>query len=68
MRINAVGDLSFDFDIYDDENDEANSGLHSVAPLLARIQRRTTDDTECLDIGNNADVARLRHRGEVQQW
>ena len=57
MRINAVADLSFDFDIYDDENDEANSGLHSLAPLLVRIQRRTTDDTECLDIGNAADVA-----------
>ena len=56
MRINAVADLSFDFDIYDDENDEANSGLHSLAPLLVRIQRRTTDDTECLDIGNAADV------------
>ena len=38
MRINAVADLSFDFDIYDDENDEANSGLHSAAPLLVRIQ------------------------------
>ena len=57
MRVNAVADLSFDFDIYDDENDEANSGLHSLAPLLVRIQRRTTDDTECLDIGNAADVA-----------
>ena len=57
MRINAVADLSFDFDIYDDENDEANSGLHSVAPLLTRIQRRTTDDTECLDIGDAADAA-----------
>ena len=49
--------LSFDFDIYDDENDEANSGLHTLAPLLVRIQRRTTDKTECLDIGNAADVA-----------
>ena len=57
MRINAVADLSLDFDIYDDENDEANSGLHSLAPLLVRIQRRTTDDTECLDIGDAADEA-----------
>ena len=56
MRINVVADLSFDFDIYDDENDKANSGLHSLAPLLVRIQRRTTDDTECLDIGDAADA------------
>ena len=57
MRINAVADLSFDFDIYDDENDDHNSGLHSLAPLLVRIQRRTTDDTECLDIGDAATAA-----------
>ena len=56
-RINLVASLSFDFDIYDDENDEANSGLHSLAPLLVRIQRRTTDDTECLTIVDAATAA-----------
>ena len=53
-RINAVADLSFDFDVYDDEHEDHNSGLHSVAPLLVRIQRRDTSDTECLAIADAA--------------
>ena len=56
MRVNLAANLSFDFDIYDDLHEDHNSGLHTQAPLLVRIQRRTTDDTECLDIGNAADV------------
>ena len=67
-RINAVADLSFAFDIYDDENDEANSQLHSVAPLLVRVQRRTTDDTECLDIiddSGDGTVGQVENDDEV---
>ena len=40
---------TFNFDIFDDENDDHNSGLHSM-PLLASAQKRDTDGTDCLDI------------------
>ncbi|MDE2773552.1 MAG: hypothetical protein OXI46_07580, partial [Gemmatimonadota bacterium] len=56
MRLTAIPADGFSFDIYDDENDEANSGLHSLAPLLVRIQRRTTDKTECLAIDDLASA------------
>ena len=51
MRINT-GTPSLDFDIYDDENEDSNSGLHSV-PLWVSAQIRDTDDTDCLDITDN---------------
>ena len=53
-RINT-GSPSFDFDVFDDENEDSNSGLHSVAPLLVSAQIRDTDDTDCLDIGDGTD-------------
>ena len=56
MRLTAIPADGFSFDIYDDENDVANSGLHSLAPLLVRIQRRTTDKTECLAIDDLASA------------
>ena len=56
-RINVAAGLNFDFDIYDDENEDHNSELHSLAPLLVRIERRDPSDTECLAIGDAADVA-----------
>ena len=62
-RFTALAADALDFDIYDDESDVANSDLHSVAPLRVRIQRRTTDDTECLDIATGADGTTA---GEVQ--
>ena len=46
-----TGDPSFDFDVYDDENEDSNSGLHTL-PLLVTAQIRDTDDTDCLDIGD----------------
>ena len=46
-----TGDPSFDFDVYDDENEGSNSGLHTL-PLLVTAQIRDTDDTDCLDIGD----------------
>ena len=54
IRINA-GNPSFDFDIYDDENANSNSGLHTL-PLLVTVQIRDTDDTDCLDIGDAGAV------------
>ena len=58
MRINDIASLTTGllFDIYDDLHDDHNSGLHSMAPLLTRIQRRTTDDTECLAIDDAASA------------
>ena len=60
MRINAIAEIQtgegLSFDVYDDENDDYNSGLHSLAPLLVRIQRRTIDDTECLAIDDAASA------------
>ena len=44
-----TGDPSVDFDIYDDENEDSNSDLHSV-PLLVSAQIRDNDGTNCLDI------------------
>ena len=59
-RINAIAMVQtgdgLSFDIYDDEHDDHNSGLHTVAPLLVRIQRRTTDETECLAIDDAASA------------
>ena len=52
-RINT-GDPSMDFDVYDDEHDDHNSGLHSL-PLLASVQMRDTDDAGCLDISDDVD-------------
>ena len=45
-----TGSPSLDFDPYDDENEDHNSGLHSLAPLLVAASIRDTDDTDCLDI------------------
>jgi hypothetical protein len=56
-RINAVAGLSLAFDVYDDEHDDHNSGLHTVAPLLVRIQRRDASGTECLAITDAATAA-----------
>ena len=64
-RINLVAGLDFSFDVYDDENEDHNSGLHSVAPLLVRIQRRDTSDTECLAIDDLADELAGGTAGEV---
>ena len=48
---------AFNFDIFDDENEDHNSGLHSM-PLLASAQKRDTDSTDCLDIdATNGNVA-----------
>ena len=48
---------AFNFDIFDDENEDHNSGLHSM-PLLVSAQKRDTDDTDCLDIdATNGNVA-----------
>ena len=48
---------AFNFDIFDDENEDHNSGLHSM-PLLASAQKRDTDATACLDIdATNGNVA-----------
>ena len=48
---------AFNFDIFDDENEDHNSGLHSM-PLLASAQKRDTDGTDCLDIdATNGNVA-----------
>ena len=44
----------FDFDIYDDEHDDYNSGLHET-PLTVSAQRRGTSKTDCLDIGDGED-------------
>ena len=46
----TTGDVDLDFDIYDDENEDSNSGLHSF-PLLVSAAFRDTDDADCLDIG-----------------
>ena len=60
MRINAIADITdqngLSFDVYDDENEDHNSGLHSLAPLLVRIQRRDNSDTECLAIDDLASA------------
>ena len=50
-----TGDASLDFDIYDDDNEDANSDLHSIAPLLASAAIRDSDDANCLDIGDGTD-------------
>ena len=50
------GDIAVDFDIFDDENEDANSGLHSSAPLLASAAIRDSDDANCLDITATGDV------------
>ena len=55
-RINVVTNLTFNFDVYDDENEDSNSGLHSV-PLWVSIERRDASDTECLVIDDGADNA-----------
>ena len=48
---------AFNFAIFDDENEDHNSGLHSM-PLLASAQKRDTDSTDCLDIdATNGNVA-----------
>ena len=53
----ADGPDAFNFDIFDDENEDHNSGLHSM-PLLASAQKRDTDGTDCLDIdATNGNVA-----------
>ena len=44
-----TGSPSLDFDVYDDENEDSNSGLHSL-PLQVTAQIRDTGDTDCLDI------------------
>ena len=53
----AAAPAAFNFDIFDDENEDHNSGLHSM-PLLASAQKRDTDSTDCLDIdATNGNVA-----------
>ena len=51
----ATGSPSMMFDVYDDEHEDFNSGLHSL-PLLASVQKRDTDDTDCLDISDDVDA------------
>ena len=55
-RINAVDNLIFDFDVYDDQNEDSKSGLHSV-PLWVSIERRDASDTECLVIDDGTGGA-----------
>ena len=54
-RINDVDNLTFDFDVYDDENEDSNSGLHTL-PLLVSMERRDASDTECLVIDDGTGV------------
>ena len=60
-RINALADIGFGIDVYDDEHADFNSGI-AVVPVLLSIERRDTSDTECLDIQNDAGVGTV---GEV---
>ena len=53
-RINEAANLTFDFDVYDDENEDSNSGLHTL-PLWVSIERRDVSDTECLVIDDGTD-------------
>ena len=54
IRFNT-GNVSLDIDVYDDENADSNSGLHTL-PLLVTAQIRDTDDTDCLDITGEPDA------------
>ena len=49
-----TGDPSLAFAVYDDENEDSNSDLHTL-PLLVTAQIRDTDDTDCLDIADGTD-------------
>ena len=58
---------AFNFDIFDDENEDHNSGLHSM-PLLASAQKRDTDSTDCLDIdATNGNVHRWCRRNGLRR-
>ncbi|MDE2751441.1 MAG: Ig-like domain-containing protein, partial [Gemmatimonadota bacterium] len=52
-RINALADIGFGIDVYDDEHADHNSDIHSV-PLHVSIERRAASDTEGLDTQDDA--------------